>query len=217
MPAITISRMFGSGGSEVARLVASELGWTLLDNAFVERVATRLHATPMSVEAIEERGPTLAERIATVLAYGAQEPISAPMSSPLSLDEERVLDVTQQVIADAVARGPVVLVGRGAQVCLEHHPDAFHVLCTAPRAHLIERVARREQLDAAEAARRVDEENRRRGQYVKRNFGRDWLDASHYHLCVDTSHLGLEETAALIVRMEARGEDSRRRGGATGR
>ena len=32
MPVITISRMFGSGGSEVAARVADTLGWTLLDN-----------------------------------------------------------------------------------------------------------------------------------------------------------------------------------------
>ena len=30
---ITISRMFGSGGSDVAALVARRLGWSLLDNA----------------------------------------------------------------------------------------------------------------------------------------------------------------------------------------
>ncbi len=203
MPAVTISRMFGSGGSEVARRVATELGWTLLDNAFVERVATRLHTTPASVEAIEERGPTLAQRIATMLAYGAQEPLSTPLSAPLPLDEERVLAVTQQVIDDAVARGPVVFVGRGAQVCLEHRIDAYHVLCTAPRDQLIARVAAREALSASDAARRVDEENRRRGQYVKRNFSRDWLDASHYHLCVDTSRLGIEGTASLICRLLA--------------
>ena len=33
MPVITISRTFGSGGSEVAARVADALGWTLLDNA----------------------------------------------------------------------------------------------------------------------------------------------------------------------------------------
>ena len=52
MPVITISRMFGSGGSEVAAHVADALGWTLLDNALVERVAARLGRTPVEVQAI---------------------------------------------------------------------------------------------------------------------------------------------------------------------
>lgn len=199
MRAITISRVFGSGGSHVARLVAEQLGWTLLDNVFVEQVAARLHATPADVRAMDEKGPTLAQRIATMLAYGSGELLSTPLATPLPPDEERVLAVTRQVIDEAVARGPVVLVGRGAQVCLEHRPGAFHVLCTAPRDACIARVAARESLDVTEGARRVDEENRRRAHYVRRNFGREWLDASYYHLAIDTSRLGLEGTASLIV------------------
>src|SRR5512139_3157020 len=137
MPVITISRSFGSGGSEIASRLADTLGWTLLDNAFVERVAARLHATPAVVEAIEEKAPSLAERIADAFDYGSQEMMSAPLSAPLPPSEERVQEVTRQVIDEAVARGPVVLVGRGAQMCLATREDAIHVLCTAPRDALI--------------------------------------------------------------------------------
>ena len=49
MPVITISRMFGSGGSEVAARVADGLGWTLLDNALVDRVAGRREAAGRDV------------------------------------------------------------------------------------------------------------------------------------------------------------------------
>ena len=76
MPVITISRMFGSGGSEVAARVADGLGWTLLDNALVERVAARLGRTPVEVQAIEERVPSLAERLADALALGSPEIVS---------------------------------------------------------------------------------------------------------------------------------------------
>ena len=201
MPVITISRMFGSGGSEIARLVAEELGWTLLDNAFIERVAGRLHATPAVVEAIEEKAPSLTERIANALAYGAQEILSAPLKSPMPPAEERVIEVTRDVIDDAVARGPVVLVGRGAQMRLATRDDAIHVLCTAPREAAIDRVMKREQVDATEAAGRVDEENRRRLQFVKRYWNRGWLDASNYHLCINTAWTGIDGASKLIVRM----------------
>ena len=60
---------------------------------------------------------------------------------------------------------------------------------------------KREQVDATEAARRVDEENRRRLQFVKRYWNRSWLDASNYHLCVNTAWTGIEGAAALIVRV----------------
>ena len=201
MPVITLSRMFGSGGSEIARRVAETLQWTLLDNAFVERVASRLHATPSMVEAIEENASSLAERIADALAYGAQEMLSAPMPTQLPPTEERVMEVTRQVIEDAVARAPVVLVGRGAQMRLASRHDAIHVLCTAPREALVARVGAREGVSPTEAARRVDEENKRRAHFVRRYWGRDWLDASNYHLCANTAWLGIEGTAAFIVHL----------------
>jgi len=61
MPAITITRQFGSGGGEVARLVAEALGWRLVDNDFIDGIAKGLRATPAVVQAIDERSPSLAE------------------------------------------------------------------------------------------------------------------------------------------------------------
>src|SRR5512147_3039466 len=121
--------MFGSGGSLVAERVANTLGWALLDNALIERVAVGLHMTPANVQAIEERTPSLAERIADALAYSSQEMLAAPLGTPLPPTEQRILEVTHRVIDEAVARGPAVLVGRGAQAWLSARRDALHVFC----------------------------------------------------------------------------------------
>ena len=201
MPIITISRMFGSGGSEVAAHVANELGWTLLDNALVERVAARLGRTPVEVQAIEERVPSLAERLADALALGSPEIVSPGLSAPLPPTEERLLEVTEHVINDAVARGPVVLVGRGAQQYLAKRSDALHVLCYAPKPALVQRVVEREGITAEEAGRRVEETNKRREQYVRRYWHRSWLALENYHLCVNTDWLGIEGAGALIVKV----------------
>ena len=201
MPVITISRMFGSGGSEVAARVASELGWTLLDNALVERVAARLGRTPVEVQAIEERVPSRAERLADALALGSPEIVSPALSAPLPPTEERLLEVTEHVINDAVARGPVVLVGRGAQSSLAQRSDALHVFCYAPKPALVNRVFEREGITPEAAARRVEETNKRREQYVRRYWHRSWLAPENYHLCVNTDWLGIDGTASLIVRV----------------
>ena len=201
MPVITISRMFGSGGSEVAARVADTLGWTLLDNALVERVAARLGRTPVEVQAIEERVPSLAERLADALALGSPEIVSPALSAPLPPTEERLLEVTEHVIDDAIARGPVVLVGRGAQSYLAQRTDALHVFCYAPKSALVARVVKREGIPADEAARRVDETNKRREQYVRRYWQRSWYAPENYHLCVNTDWLGIDGAADLIVKV----------------
>lgn len=54
---ITISRQYGAGGSEVARLVAMELGWSVVDNDIVDRVAARAGLAPEVVARQDERIP----------------------------------------------------------------------------------------------------------------------------------------------------------------
>lgn len=201
MPIVTISRMFGSGGSEVAASVADALGWTLLDNALVERVAARLGRTPVEVQAIEERIPSLAERLADALALGSPEIVSPALSAPLPPTEERLLEVTERVIDDAIARGSVVLVGRGAQSYLAKRSDTLHVLCYAPKPALVARVMQRDNIDMAAATKRVEDTNKRREQYVRRYWHRDWIAPENYHLCLNTEFLGIEGTASLIVQV----------------
>ncbi len=198
MPIVTISRMFGSGGSEVADALARRLQWSLLDNAFVERVAVGLHVTPAHMQAIEERRPNLAERIADAFAFSSQEMISAPLGAPLPPTEDRILEATHRVIDEAVARGPVVLVGRGAQAWLSNRGDALHFLCVATREGSIARVMARDGVTADEAARRVDETNKQRQEYVNRCWNREWLAPSNYHACVNTSWLGIDGAVTLL-------------------
>ena len=114
MSIITISRMYGSGGSDVAAHVATSLGWHLLDNALVDAVAERLGVPVAEVEEREERVPTLVQRLAASLAMSAPEILPGPSTATLPPSEERLITVTERIIQEACARGNVVLVGRGA-------------------------------------------------------------------------------------------------------
>ena len=51
MAILTVSRLYGSGGSEVAAIVARTLGWSLLDNAVVDAVAARMGLSVAEVQA----------------------------------------------------------------------------------------------------------------------------------------------------------------------
>ena len=132
MPLITISRQYGSGGSEVAERVARALGWQLYDNALVDEVASRLGMTVAEVSAREERVPSLAERLASAISLSAPEVMPSVGDAAVPPTEERIVQVTQRVIEEAVQAGPAVLVGRGAQCMLAKRTDALHIFCYAP-------------------------------------------------------------------------------------
>lgn len=199
MPVITVSRMYGSGGSEVAERVASALGWSLFDNALVDAIAQRSGLTPAEVSAQEERVPSIVERIAEALSLGSPEVLPPVQVAPVETTDERIVAVTKRVIEEAVQTGPAVFVGRGAQCLLAERADALHVFCYAPRSALRQYVMRKHGIDAAEAERRVHDTNRQREQYVKRHWNRSWLAHENYHVCVNTAWLGMDGAAALVL------------------
>jgi cytidylate kinase len=201
MALITISRMYGSGGSEVAERVARALGWQLLDNAFVDAVAARLGISPAEVQAREERVPTLVQRLANTLALASPEILPPATEAPLPPSEERMIEVTTRIITEAVATGHAVLVGRGAQSVLATRSDVFHVFCYAPRPALVARAAHRLGVPAKEAERVVDDTNRQREQYVRKYWKRSWLAHENYHLCLNTDWFGLDGAADIVVRL----------------
>ena len=197
---ITVSRMFGSGGSDVAARVAHELGWSLLDNAVVDAVAERLGVSRAEVSSMEERVPSLVERIAATLTMSAPEMSPAVDDSSLMVTAEtRIVDVTKRVMEEAVAHGNAVLVGRGAQSVLADRPDALHVFCYARKTFLVEYAVTHRGVDPVKAQQEVEQRNKQREQYVKRHWGRDWRSFDNYHLCIDTGRLGISGAAALVV------------------
>ena len=199
MPIITVSRQYGSGGSEVAERVANALGWKLYDNEVVESVAARLRLTPAEVMAREERVPSLMERMTSAMALGVPEvmPVVGDMASVPS--EERMVAVTRRVIEEAVEAGPAVLVGRGAQCMLARRSDALHIYCYAPQEDLERYVIENLDIPPAQAHKRVVDMNHQREMYVRQHWNRSWRDVANYDLCVNTASLGLDGAARLVT------------------
>jgi cytidylate kinase len=205
MAIITISREFGSGGSEVAERVANALGWQLYDNAMVDAVAARLGISVQEVSQRDERLPSLGERLKSAMSLTTPAFVpSVSEAATAAPSEERIVETTKRVMEEAVSSGPAVIVGRGAQCMLALRTDALHVFCYAPLSALVASTMTAHALSADEARKKVLETNSRRADYVKRYWQRDWRDFANYHLCVNTSWLGIDGTAELITQMAKR-------------
>ena len=206
-PVITITRQYASGGSEVARLVAVALGWTVIDNEFVDQVAERAGLPAAEVAQLEERAPGLLERLARTLAVASPEMFLASAAAPpVERDEATIVQVTERVIAEAAAHGRIVLVGRGAQAVLARRPDALHVYVVASKPWRMQLAVERLGVDPARAEQVVDETDRQRDQYVRTYYGRQRHDFANYDLVVNSERLGLDGAAAVVV------SEARRRG-----
>src|SRR6266540_1113404 len=192
-PVITITRQYASGGSDIARLVASQLEWTVIDNEFVDEVARRAGLPAEEVAQREERAPGLLERLARTLA------VASTAVPRVEQDEATIVQMTERVIAEAAAHGRIVLVGRGAQAVLARRPDALHVYVVAPKPWRMTLAVERLGVDPADVERVVEETDRRRDHYVTAHYGRHRQDMVNYDLVVNAEKLGLDGAAAVIV------------------
>ena len=200
MPIITISRQYGSGGSDVALLVAEHLGWQLIDNEFIDRVAKAAELPRQEVEERLECPQGLFDRIARALAYSSGDlyTTGGGIATPLP-ETNDLFRVTETVIEEAVRDGDVVFVGRGAHACLADATDALHVFTMGPLDWRVERVADVLKLSEQEARQRVQNVDDRRRQYVKQNYGRNWEDPANYDLCINTARISFKQAAEMIV------------------
>jgi cytidylate kinase len=201
---ITISRQYGSGGAEVARRVADRLGWRVVDNEFIERVAARAGLTPAEVAEREERAPGFLDRLAWALTAASAEMTLASGETLAKIEEPQLVRITESVVAEIAREGRAVLVGRGAAAVLASQERTVHVLMVAPVPIRVERIAGRLGCTLEEARKQLQETDARRARYHKEHYGRDWADPVNYHMVINTGFLGIEGTADIVVREAGR-------------
>jgi cytidylate kinase len=199
-PLVTITRQYASGGSDVAALAAQQLGWTLIDNEFVEEVARRAGLPADEVAQREERAPGLLERLARTLAVASPEMFITTAGVPrVEEDEGTIVRITERVIREAAALGRAVLVGRGAQAILAQRDHALHAYVVAPKPWRMKLAVERLGVDPERVDRVVDEIDQQRDHYVKTYYGRARQDVAHYDLVLNAERLGIDGAAAVIV------------------
>lgn len=202
MPVITISRQYASGGSDIAKRIAERLGWPLIDNEFVDRVAREAGVPRLEVEEREERVPSLVERLARALAVSSPEVfVTAPEPPKGHLtDEAELVRATEVVIQQAVREAPqLIMVGRGAQACLAQREDALHVFIVAPREVRVRAAMHRLELSKDKAEETVDRTDAGRRRYVETYYDRDWDNADNYHLVINTGVFDYDHAASLVI------------------
>lgn len=194
--ALTVTSEYGSGGSTIAHRVAETLKWRLMDRALIQTVASTAQVDSQIVKRYDERVDPWWHRFHRGGLQAAAVYAGATSGDAEPFDAETVAGLTRQAILKAADAGNCVFVGRGAQCILQDRVDVLHTFIYGPWGERIVRVRGRAQSsDAAEVIRSADSD---RASYVRTHYGRDWKNPHLYHMMI-SSHMGLENTAWLIV------------------
>lgn len=197
MRAITISREYGSGGGEVAARLARRLGWQLIDHEVVVGVARKLRISEQEAEENDERVDSPVSRILESFQV-IQPTLPLAVNIPMIPNLQAFYKARTQIIDGAVARGHVVIVGRGAQAHLAKHRDILHARIVAPLEARIAYVMSREGLDREAARMRITEKDQERARYLEMFYHCHPYDAHLYDLVVNTSVLDLDSVVDTL-------------------
>jgi Cytidylate kinase-like family len=195
--AITIEREFGCGASEIAKLVASNLGWSLWDERLTQEIARLTESTPQVVAQREWRSDPVVYRVFQDFLRGAFEGGLPPTNRLHLLDARRIAAVSETAVKTALANGPSVIVGRGSQFFLRNRKDVFQVFLYASRDHKISRlISSGETQD--KAIELVDTTDKARADFVRQYLGLKWPEPHLYHAMFNTE-MGESCTATMLV------------------
>ena len=190
---ITISREFGGGGRTIGHMVAEKLGIPFYDKELVDHVAMESGFAPKFIEENSEHAPGK-----TMFSYAFAHHGAPGVMNGLSV-ADFLWNVQCSVILQLAEKGPCVIVGRNADYILKDREDCLHAFIHADTDFRADRIVRLYGESEKSPAARLDEKDKRRKVNYQHYTGRTWGKAQNYDISLDSSVLGIEECADIIV------------------
>lgn len=192
LPVIALGRQFGSGGREVGRRLAEGLGCPFYDRELITLAAQRAQLREEIFAGKDEKAGN------PWLFTGVYE--GGPLVRKGRSAEDILFDMQSQVILELAEKGLCVIVGRCGDYVLRRAgvPVCSLYLC-APFAWRVAHRMELEHIPESQATDEVRKLDRQRRKYYDTYTGGDWGAPENYDLCINTSVLGVEGTAAALL------------------
>lgn len=227
MAVITMGGLTGCGGRQLGQMVANRLGADYVDRLILTGAAKEVGATVEALLEREERPPTRGERISRLIqrilersavsgaggdpyfgpgavAFLTQEYEDLPqptITKGHEVEDEAYMEGLRSVLADMVDSGNVVIVGRSGSAILKDDPRVLRIGVSAEYEDRVSRIVERDGIGRDEAVALITGRDGAREYHFKRFFGLDNPeDVRQFHICLNTSAVGLEYAAGLVIR-----------------
>jgi cytidylate kinase len=210
MTTITVSREYGSGSDQVVAQVCRALWYRYFDKLVMSRAAVEAGLPVNEVVDFSEdnyqvqgflerllswRGPRVVAQVGT----WTEDAAGARVREVETLDEAQSVIMVKAAILAAYKQDNIVIVGRGGQVILKDNPNVLHVRLIADLKARVRRLQERHNLHPTKAETLALEHDRASAEYITRFHHVYWDDPLLYDLVINTTRLGIEGAAQLII------------------
>lgn len=188
---ISVGRQFGSGGRQVADALGEKLGLKVYDNELISHAAAESGFSEHFLAKSDEK-----RRIFSISNFLSSGRYGVPDNY---LGDNGMFMIQSQVIKNIAEKESAIFIGRCSDYILRDS-ECLSVFISAPIVHRVKRVAERMGLSTQEAESLVEKKDKSRENYYNYFTFRNWGRADNYHICLDSSVLGIEGTADAIIR-----------------
>lgn len=196
MRIVTVSREFGSGGRELGKRLADELGVAYYDKEIIGMIAEKLQMDPHYIESVLERSYTIQYPYTFRSSFSLIPLLPVAQHSPL-IEQTRI-------IQELAKKEDCVIVGRAADILLrEHKPYSIFVYSDTEaklkRCH--ERAKTGEQISDKEMLRHMKHIDKARAANYSLLADHKWGEREAYNLCINTSGLQIPELVKPVAQL----------------
>lgn len=193
---ITIGREFGSGGREIGRILAEKLNIKCYDK---ELLALSAKESGLSEELFKfnDEKPTNSFLYSLVMdTYSMGYSGSSYMDVPMN---QKIFMAQYECIKKLAEQESCIIVGRCADYALKDMPGLVSVFISADMDFKINRVIEMYGCDEVKAKDIINKTNKKRASYYNFYSNKKWADSRSYNLCINSSVVGIESAADLII------------------
>lgn len=190
---INVGRQLGSGGHIIATILAEHFGCELYDREILNIAAKESGFSQKFFEQNDERKGFLKSLFHTHAPFVSDNSFYSNKFS-----QEGLFQFQSDAIRKAAGEGQCVFVGRCADYVLRDFKNVINIFITADIDQRIQAVCKRHGCDRATARKIIADKENCRSSYYNYYTGKKWGDSSSYDLCVNSSILGIEDTAVFI-------------------
>jgi CMP/dCMP kinase len=193
---LTISREVGSGGGEIAEIIAQKLGWKLVDKELILEISRMEKVSANEVEAFDEKVDAWIHRI-TRSIWGLSADGISPIAPVEMFDAQKAANLAKRVIEEAHKIGNCVIVGRGAQCVLKGRKGVFHAFVYGELKQKAEKLRKR-WAPGVNVEAKMQSTDQQRLEYIRLHYKENWHNPHLYDIMID-SKAENEKTADIII------------------
>lgn len=182
---ITIGRQLGSGGRRIGELVARKLGISYYDKELLSLASKESGLEKGFFEKADERQ---AWSLFGITEYYSLNPLSG----------ESLFVIQSDVIKKLAEEKSCLFVGRCADYVLKDLPRRLDVFITADEVDRVSRISDKMDISREKAKAVIEKTDKQRKSYYNYFTNKHWGRADSYHICINSSLMGADETAELI-------------------